>query len=355
MTEVLIVCGVGGAGKTTTSAALGLAAALAGRRVALLTIDPARRLADALGLPELGNTPTPLRLPDDAPPGARLDALMLDRKATWDDLVRAQAPDPATAERLLASRYYRALSERLSGGHEYMATEKLYALANDGTWDLVIVDTPPSQHALDFFQAPDRIRRILDQRALAALLRPSTGLVGLATRGAVDLIRRLAGEQVMDDLTEFFELVAGLAEGLRARGQAVRELLRSPACGFVLVTNARAPQEEEVTAFVMAVREQGLALRGFVVNRATPATDPALQTPPAPPPGADAQTWADALAALTAARDRQDARARADEKLATGLASAWRTRAWRVPDAVGGVDDLRALAALARHLPPLAP
>jgi anion-transporting ArsA/GET3 family ATPase len=344
--RVIVVCGVGGAGKTTTAAGLALAWARAGRRVVVLTIDPARRLADALGVAHLGNTPTPVPAPG-LPATASLDALMLDRKATWDELVRRQVSDPDRAARLLVNPYYRALSERLSGGHEYMATEKLYHLAMSGRWDVVVVDTPPSQHALDFFRAPDRIRRILDQRLLGSILRPSTGIAGIATRPVVDLVRRLAGDAVIDDLSEFFSLVGDAAAGLSERGAAVSKLLRSPSCGFVLTTSARAPQEAEISVFLPAIRELGLRAEGILVNRATlPLPVPTRQLEDSLPAAAPAR---DDLLALVHAHD---ARAAHDQALVERLARAWSIPVWRVPDLAGGVGDLAALGALAEHLPP---
>jgi anion-transporting ArsA/GET3 family ATPase len=356
--EIVVCCGVGGAGKTTTSAALGVGHALAGRRVVVLTIDPARRLADALGLPRLGNSPHRIALAAAEAKGGRLDALMLDRKATFDELVRRDAPDPAVAERLLGNPYYRALSTRLTGGHEYMATEKLHALATDGTWDLVVVDTPPSLHALDFFRAPDRIRRLLDQRFLGALLRPTEGLLGVATRSAVGLVRRLAGEKVIGDLEEFFALVSGLSAGLRTRGAEVHDMLRDPRCSYLLVANAAAPRLEEMLAFLDALRDEGQHFGGFLLNRAAAPLevplDRALAAIPPAPPGVSAADWAEVAASLrTVLARRADAVAR-DADLAGRLAARARAPVWRVPEVEGGVGDLPGLVALSRHLPPAA-
>ena len=156
MTQILICCGVGGTGKTTASAAMAVAHAAVGKRVAVLTIDPARRLADALSLEELGNTPTLVPLP--GVPGS-LHALMLDRKSTWDDIVRRFSPSPAAVERLLANRYYRAVSTRLTGSHEYMAIEKLYELVEAERWDIVVVDTPPHNTSSTSFAPPTESAR----------------------------------------------------------------------------------------------------------------------------------------------------------------------------------------------------
>lgn len=354
MTQVRICCGVGGVGKTTTAAALGVGHALAGQRVVVLTIDPARRLADALGLPHLGNTPTEIPVPGAS---GRLDALMLDRKATWDEVIRRYAPDEATAARLLDNRYYRALSERLTGGHEYMATEKLHTLVEDGRWDVVVVDTPPSQHALDFFRAPERIRRILDQRVLGALLEPSTGLLGLATGRIIKQIRRLAGESVMDDLAEFFDLVGHLSSGFRERGAKVHDLLRSDRCHYLVVADARGPREDDLLDFVHTLRDDGMDLTGVILNRVEPRLphSPAVLDPDAvpAPEGADAEEWSEALQALTDEAYRRTRTAEAHQRLAQRLRSAAEAQVWTLTHLPDGVLDLDGLLSLAQALPPL--
>lgn len=351
MTEVLVVCGAGGVGKTTCAAALAVRHAKAGRKVALVTIDPARRLADALGLAGLGNDPTPVTLPD----GTTLDALMLDRKATWDALVAAHARDAETAARLLANPYYQAISTRLGGGHEYMATEKLHALATDGRWDLVVVDTPPSLHAVDFFRAPDRIRRVLDQRWLAALLRPGDGLVGLATRRVTDVVRRLAGEGVLADLAAFFDLAGGVAERLRAHGAEVDALLRGAACRYLLVTSARAPREEEVRALAALLAADGRRVHALLLNRAAaPLTHPEaalIGALPDAPAGVDGMAWDRVRAALTAAVHEAAARARADAATAERLGALAHAPVWPVPELEAGIATQDALTGLADALP----
>lgn len=349
MTEVCIVAGVGGAGKTTTAAALGVAHARAGRRVVVLTIDPARRLADALGLAHLGNTPQAIDL--DLPEGARLDALMLDRKATWDDVIQRHAGTPELAARLLANPYYAALSTRLTGGHEYMATEKLHALATDGTWDLVIVDTPPSQHALDFFRAPERIQRILDQRLIGALLGRGGGLLGLATRQVVGVVRRLAGDKVLADLTEFFGLVSELSEGFRTRGAEVQDLLRADSTRYLLVANAAAPRADDLLEFLAALREGHQRFEGFVLNRVLdplPATPDAVEAALQRPDG-DLGVAVDRVLATLRTRARDATR---HEHLAKLLRERSGAPVWRVPDVGGGIADLSGLVDLATHLPP---
>ncbi len=274
MTRVILTLGVGGAGKTTTSAAIGVAEARKGNRVVVVTIDPARRLADALGLKALGNDPQRIPLDDAA---GRLDALMLDRRATFDEMVTHAASSPDAARRLMANPYYDAVSQRLSGGQEMMATEKLYQLVRSGDWDVVVVDTPPSQHAVDFFRAPARLERILDQSLLGPLLRPGRGLIGMATKQVTSLIRRLAGAQVIDDLAEFFSLLGGVSDGLKAHSRKVHDLLSSDRTSYYLVTNAHAPREHDLFAFLARLGEQGISLSAILINRlrAAPAWAPA--------------------------------------------------------------------------------
>jgi anion-transporting ArsA/GET3 family ATPase len=349
-TRVWICCGVGGAGKTTTAAALGLAHAMQGSRVVVLTIDPAKRLADALGIPHLGNNPTAIDLPDDVP--GTLEALMLDRKATWDAVVRRHAPDEASAERVIGNRYYSALSERLTGGHEYMASEKLHGLVASGKWDVVIVDTPPSQHALDFFQAPERIRRILDQRLISALFKPSKGLLGLATRRVVGLVRRLAGAAVLDDLSEFFDVLGDLTEGLRDRGAEVRSLLRSKSTGYLVVVNTPAPRLQETLDFLGVLHERELQFAGCIANRYVPGLadrDRLAEGLPSPPDDQDRGDWIAASEAVLALAGRRLEKHDASRAVVARLASTGAV--YTVPD-LGAIEDLDGLARVAGYLPP---
>ena len=347
-TEVVICCGLGGTGKTTTSAALGIAYARAGRRVVVLTIDPARRLADALHLPLLGGEPT--RVPLSLETGS-LSALMLDQKRTWDAVVRRFSADADTAERLLANRYYKAVSTRLTGSHEYMAIEKLAELVESREWDVVVVDTPPTQHLLDFLDAPDRILRVFDRSVLSGFTDPSGGLLGVATRKAVGLLQRVAGDAVMGDIQEFFRLISGLSGHFRERGTVVRALLDSPRTRYLLVVNARAPERADLEGFLAALRERDLTLSRILLTRVAPfpppAQDPATLAgwlPSAP----DAQEWAAALI-----RFHADAQAAAllDRQAAARLgARAGNIPVTLVPDAPDSVRTLAGLTALSAEL-----
>jgi anion-transporting ArsA/GET3 family ATPase len=349
--RVSICCGVGGTGKTTTSAALAVSAALAGERVVVLTIDPARRLADALGVGELTNTPRPVTLDGAA---GTLHAAMLDRKGTWDEVIRRHAT-PDVAERLFANRYYRAVSTRLSGSQEYMAVEKLYDLVQTGAWDHLVIDTPPTQHVLDFFRAPERVQGILDQSMLKLLLEPQ-GLRGVAARGALAVVESLAGDRVMSEIREFFTLIGGLSAGFRERSAAVATLLAAPGTGYWLVTDAEAPERNDLLGFLEELRTRGLAFRGFLVNRVRPEVvgpfpDPeALRAAFAEVPGG-----AEAAAFLVALPEQELLRARSHRKAIRDLAKAGGADAWAIPELPGGVRSLAGLRALAPHLPPHPP
>lgn len=349
--RVSICCGVGGTGKTTTAAALAVALATGGERVVVLTIDPARRLADALGVGPLSNLPQPVPLDGAA---GTLHAAMLDRKGTWDEVVGRHAP-PDVAERLYANRYYRAVSTRLSGSQEYMAVEKLYDLASAGQWDHLVVDTPPTQHVLDFFRAPERVRGILDRSMLKLLLEP-TGFRGVAARGALALVENLAGDRVMTEIREFFQLIGGLSPGFRERAAAVAQLLAAQDTGYWLVTDAEAPERNDLLGFLAELRARELHFRGFLVNRVRPEVrgpfpDPdALRAAFATVPGGE-----QAAAFLVALPEQELARARAHRRAIRELAAAGQAAAWAIPELPGGVRSLAGLRELTPHLPPNPP
>lgn len=347
-TKVAVCCGVGGTGKTTTAAALALGYAAAGEHVVVLTIDPARRLADALGIGELGNTPRKVPI---ASKGT-LHALMLDRKGTWDEVIRTHA-SADLAQRLLENRYYKAISTRLSGSHEYMAVEKLYELTSTGMFDRIILDTPPTQHVVDFFRAPDRIRGILD-RSMLVLILDDSGVRGMATRGALSLVGRLAGDRVVTDIREFFELLRELSAGFRDRSEQVGSLLQSHQTHYWLVANADAPERNDLIGFLGELRERRMTFAGFLVNRVQPIpkgpfpTVEALRAAGAGRPG-----WDVAVDALRVLPDLAKARADAHRKAIRQLVrDAGGAPAWLVPEIPGGVRSVEGLMDLAHHLPP---
>jgi anion-transporting ArsA/GET3 family ATPase len=267
---VVICCGSGGVGKTTTAAALGLEAAHMGRRAVVVTIDPAKRLADALGVPG-GLTNDPVRLPIDA--AGELWALMLDTASTFDGLVRANAENPEQAERILANRFYRNVAGSLSGTQEYMAAERLHALHRDDRFDVVIVDTPPTRNALDFLDAPNTLARFIDHPLFKMLMLPTRrGLkvLNLAAQPVLKTIGRVVGGDVLADAIAFFQAFSGMETGFRERADEVIALLASDVTRFVLVASPRADTIEEAQYFAGRLERGGLKVHAVVVNRATP-------------------------------------------------------------------------------------
>ena len=267
---VIVCCGSGGVGKTTTAAALGLEAQRSGRRAVVVTIDPAKRLADALGVPG-GLTNDPVRLALDGP--GELWALMLDTASTFDGLVRANAQDDAQAERILANRFYRNVAGSLSGTQEYMAAERLHALHRDPRFDLVIVDTPPTRNALDFLDAPSTLARFIDHPLFKMLMLPTRrGLkvLNLAAQPVLRTIGRVVGGDVLTDAVAFFQAFAGMETGFRQRADEVIELLASDVTRFVLVASPRADTIEEAKYFAGRLEGGGLTVHAVVVNRCTP-------------------------------------------------------------------------------------
>ncbi len=267
--EVVICCGSGGVGKTTTAAVLALEAARRGRRSVVVTIDPARRLADALGLEGLTNEPRAIEADLDGD----MYALMLDTKSTFDGLVRRYSSDPDQAERILTNRFYDNISSALSGTQEYMASEKLYELAREGDWDLVVVDTPPTRHALDFLDAPQRLATFLDHRLYRILMTPTRGIVKAVNVAAQTVVRSLSkvvGGEVVADAIAFFQAFEGMEGGFKERAAAVDELLRSDETAFVLVASPKADTVAEAGYFAEQLDQQGIDVRALVVNRMQP-------------------------------------------------------------------------------------
>ncbi len=279
--RVLVVCGAGGVGKTTIAAALALEAAVRGRRVLVCTIDPSRRLATSLGLAQLSEKPRPLplgRLGVEA--RGSLHAMTLDTKRTFDELVERFAGGEAARRRVLDNRFYRQVSDALAGTHEYMAMEKLLELHADARFELVVLDTPPTRHALDFLEAPDRMMSFLDTSVLRFFLKPYfvAGRLTLkvATRTgalALSLVDKYLGLQFLQDLSEFFLAFEGLYDGFKERAARVFELLRDPKSGFVLVASPARQSLEEALYFHRRLAERKMPFVSLVVNRLHP--DPA--------------------------------------------------------------------------------
>ncbi len=267
--EIIICCGSGGVGKTTAAAVLAMQAARDGRRAVVVTIDPARRLADALGLDGIGNTPA--RIEGDWP--GELSAVMLDTKSTFDAIVARDAADPEQIQRILDNRFYRNISGALSGTQEYMAMEKLYELQEDDAFDLVVVDTPPTRHALDFLDAPRRLTALLDHRLYRMVTAPTRGVmkaVNVAAQTFVRTISKVVGAEVFDDAIAFFQAFEGMEAGFRTRAQKVLHLLEDPRTAFVLVASPRRDTVDEARYFAAKLAEADIAVSALVVNRMHP-------------------------------------------------------------------------------------
>jgi anion-transporting ArsA/GET3 family ATPase len=271
-TRIVVCCGSGGVGKTTVAAALAMRAAEAGRRTVVLTIDPARRLAQAMGLTELDNTPRRVAGVDESA-GGELFAMMLDMKRTFDEVVLAHS-DPRRAEEIFANPFYQAMSSTFSGTQEYMAMEKLSQLRATGEWDLIVVDTPPSRSALDFLDAPQRLSRFLDGRVLKALLAPARvggrGMFKLVA-GTVQFFTRtltkILGTQLLTDLSTFVGALDSMFGGFRERANRTYELLKTPGTAFVVVATPEPDAVREASYFAERLAGEGMPLAGLVLNR----------------------------------------------------------------------------------------
>jgi anion-transporting ArsA/GET3 family ATPase len=271
--RVVVCAGSGGVGKTTVAASLAVRAALGGRRTMVLTIDPAKRLANALGVHAIGGIGAAVTV--GGIPAGRLSAMMLDQKGAWDDLVNRHAPSPEIRERILQNRFYQHLSQSFAGSQEYMAIEQLCELHASGAYDLIVVDTPPTRHALDFLEAPRRIADFLDKRVVKWFIRPyfsaSWTTMRFVNRTAGFLFRRLedaTGISALVEVSEFFTSMSGLFEGFEPRVRRVYDLLRSPDTAFVLVATPEEQVLTEAEYFCHQVHDLGMGLRGVIFNRA---------------------------------------------------------------------------------------
>ena len=270
-TRIIVCCGSGGVGKTTTAAAIGLRAAERGRQVCVLTVDPARRLAQSMGLTSLDNTP---RLVDgiDEEAGGSLHAMMLDMKRTFDEIVEAHA-DPARAAQILANPFYQSLSSSFAGTQEYMAMEKLGQLRRSDEWDLIVVDTPPSRSALDFLDAPERLGRFLDGRLIRVLTapvkagRPFGRVLNAGFSVMTGAMTKLLGGQVLRDAQTFITAFDTMFGGFRERAEATYKLLQAPGTSFLVIATPEPDALREASYFVERLAEERMPLAGLILNR----------------------------------------------------------------------------------------
>jgi anion-transporting ArsA/GET3 family ATPase len=279
--EIIVCCGAGGVGKTTAAAALALRAAEQGRNVCVLTIDPARRLAQSMGLTELDNTPREVS-GIDGKAGGRLDAMMLDMKRTFDDIVLTHS-DKERAEAIFANPFYVSLSSSFSGTQEYMAMEKLGQLKAAGTWDLIVVDTPPSRSALDFLDAPQRLGRFLDGRMIRILTAPARAggraylkFFTVGVKIFTDTLNRILGAQALKDLSLFVSSLDSLFGGFRERADQTYQLLKESGTSFIVVAVPERDALREAAYFVERLETEHMPLAGLVLNRVHSSAAPKL-------------------------------------------------------------------------------
>ncbi|MCC7384424.1 MAG: ArsA family ATPase [Deltaproteobacteria bacterium] len=360
---VIVCCGAGGVGKTTTSAALALGAAEIGRRALVLTIDPARRLAQALGIPPTGPEPVQITAPilDAAgvalPPGGELHAWMLDPRVVLESVVDRFAPSREAAARIRRTRLYGALAEVMAGLQEYTAAEALFEFTERGRYDLIVLDTPPSRNALDFLDAPRRLARFLDERTLAVFAPAAEGanaLVRAAAKIVTTALSKTFGEAFTLELQEFLGAFGTLFGKMRLHADGVRDLLRSDRAAFLVITSPEELALEEALFFKRRIKELGLLAEGFVLNRSY-ATDRALETPHAIterlPPDAPNELI-EALKKLVPLAEHEALRAKEHRSILERLAATGREDrgqgAIALPYLEQATDDIPALMLLSR-------
>jgi anion-transporting ArsA/GET3 family ATPase len=344
----VICCGAGGVGKTTTAAALALEGARRGRRAVVVTIDPARRLADALGLGD-ALTNAPARIAGQWP--GELWAMMLDTKATFDALVARYATDRTQADRILANRFYRNISGALSGTQEYMAAEKLYELHEEQHFDLVVVDTPPTRNALDFLDAPARLVRFLDHRLYRVLMAPTRVYMRAVNAAATAFLRtmsRVVGSDVIADAIAFFQAFDGMEAGFRQRADRVLRLMHSPETRYVLVAVPRRDSVDEAGFFADKLADDHITIAALIVNRMHPdfgGGDGGAARAAAQAAGhtALAKLWANVA-------DFREVAQRESDEIAGLAARVAPAPVVRVPVLDSDVHDLEGLAEISAHL-----
>jgi anion-transporting ArsA/GET3 family ATPase len=289
--QVIVCAGSGGVGKTTTAAAIALQAAMTGKKAAVVTIDPARRLASSLGLKELRNDPERVSTKKfsaaNLKPQGELHAMMLDTKSTFDHVVVTYAPTQQQAQQILDNRFYRNISGTLSGTHEYMAMEKLYELHAEGDYDLIVIDTPPTRNALDFLDAPRRLTDFLESKVLRWFLLPymkaGGGLFRIANIAAttfLKVVKRIVGAEVLEDTAEFFGSLEGMYDGFKQRARDVANLLHSDVTSFIVVTSPALESVAEAIFFASRLEESGLPFGALVVNRVHPQYSDGIEARP---------------------------------------------------------------------------
>ncbi len=279
--EVIVCVGTGGVGKTTISSAIGMAGALRGKKTLVMTIDPAKRLAQSMGIRELKNVPTPVPLRSlqqcGQPIRGSLDAMILETQTTFDNLIRKYSSSPQKADAILNNSYYHYVSGELAGSEDYMAMEKLYEIKKEYDYDLIVVDTPPARHAINFLTAPNRLIQLISSGVLKWLIRPSASvsmigfnILNRAPQKIVKLLKSYVGLEIVEDLTEFFSEFSDLYSGFKSRAKEVNTLLASPRVQFYMVTAPTRDAVEEAIYFYSIMKEYEINFAGFIVNKIHP-------------------------------------------------------------------------------------
>ena len=357
--DICICAGSGGVGKTTTAAAIAAGMAARGLRVCVLTIDPAKRLADSLGLRELGNDASQVDPELFKRHGIEMKgelwAMMLDAKATFDELVARQAPDEESRDRVLNNRIYQQISNALAGSQEYMAMEKLFELHTEGRFDLLVLDTPPTRNALDFLDAPRRLTQFIEGRSLRVFMKPTGLAARVAGRGAtvaLGVLKRIVGFDLLADLAEFFNAFSGMVDGFQARAKRVNNLLADSHTCFLVVCGPQGEPVDEAVYFHRKLVEAKLPFGGVIVNKVHyPAEH--LKEGDEELPAALADALGDEELAQRVFENFSDYQALAErdarniERLATELRS---SGVIRVPYLDEDVHDLAGLAEIDRYL-----
>jgi anion-transporting ArsA/GET3 family ATPase len=347
--RIVIVCGSGGVGKTTITAALALSFARGGKRTIAMAVDPAKRLATSLHLPRNPGE----RATVDAGGGHVLTTLLLDTKRTFDELVERHAGSTARRDRILANRFYRRITDTLSGTHEYMAMERLYQLATTEDWEAIVIDTPPTRSALAFLDAPRRMTDFLGGRMFRWLLWPyrRAGRVGvrgagLGARALAHTIGRIAGSELLADVAEFLAAFEGMYEGFKRRAERVLQLLGEEQTAFVVVAAPERQSLEEASHFVTRLGEAGMHLGGVVVNRWVDA--PALEVPEAALERLASGTPEEraAGAVLRLVQPLQELRSREEVALEAFVRAHPAVGVVRVPEMAADLGDRESLAAV---------
>jgi anion-transporting ArsA/GET3 family ATPase len=357
--QVCVCAGSGGVGKTTTAAALATGMAASGLKVCVVTIDPAKRLADSLGLELLGNEARRVDPELFSATGIEMKgelwAMMLDPKATFDEVVGRYAEDEESRDRILGNRIYQQISNALAGSQEYMAMEKLYEIHSGGRFDLLVLDTPPTRNALDFLDAPRRLTQFIEGRSLRVFMKPTGIAARVAGRGAsvaLSVLKRIVGFDLLADLSEFFTAMSGMAEGFRERARRVNALLADPTTCFLVVCGPQGEPIEEAVYFHSKLVEADLPFGGVIVNKVHYALDPE-RGDVGDLPGALTEILGNPELAQRVAANFDDYGALAERdarNIERLLAELGEPQVIRIPYLDEDVHDLRGLAQINRYL-----